>query len=66
MDITKRMDTAELAETLDGVAELLDRCASGGEPIDTKVAATMLAATMLMRPRARAQVERRAITTVQC
>ncbi|MBM6777843.1 hypothetical protein H7U34_11300 [Collinsella tanakaei] len=45
MDTIQRMDTAELAETLDGVAELLDRCVSGGEPIDTKVAATMLAAT---------------------
>lgn len=45
MDITKRMDTAELTETLDGVAELLDRCASGGEPIDAKVATTMLVAT---------------------
>lgn len=45
MDITQRMDTAELTETLDGVAELLNRCASGGEPIDAKVAATMLAAT---------------------
>lgn len=45
MDTEQRMNTAELIETLDGVAELLDRYVAGEEVIDTRVAATMLAAT---------------------